>query len=72
MDLFLVEAETAYLSCGRSPMSALSGFRAGQADIDDGTNGFEEASANPRDAAAVYYVRLWCRTRQGQSCLVVV
>ena len=31
MDLFLVEAETAYLSCGRSPMSALSGFRAGQA-----------------------------------------
>ena len=53
-------------------MSALSGFRAGQADIDDGTNGFEEASANPRDAAAVYYVRLWCRTRQGQSCLVVV
>ena len=73
MELFLVEAETGYLKSTDGDsyqfMPPLSSFRAGHTPID--CHGVAEAAAGT-NVPAVYYVRLWCRTRTGDSCLVVV
>ena len=69
-ELFLVEAETAYVTrSDAASLSDLSPLRTGISSMDD--PGIIEAPANSRDPT-VYAVRLWCRARSGESCLLVV
>ena len=72
MDLYLVEAETSLLSASHSPK--LVDFRALSLGID--SDGFKDVDAKTTKRfggpLSVYYVRLWCRNREGQSVCVVV